>query len=149
MGEGKIHEECYAGNLIDLPKELEGHCGFSAGWFLFSAGNALVDFFKIITKECLENIETPRYTIDQPFYNKYIYKILYEKIIPLDIKIASKVYLDNNTFDPSPDTYFINYAGIPGDDTFHYDKLFSMLCKDFIESPNSKEVSEKIYTYEN
>ena len=144
--EGTITEACYAGSLVSLPPELEGFCGFSAAFFVFTHGPALLDFFARIRSDCMEG--EPMYTVDQPFYNKYIYECIQNKLFPLNIRIINNKYIENNQYNYGPDCFIMNFAGIPGNDSFHFNKMFTLLCHDFIKSASvSADPPERLELY--
>jgi len=126
--EGRMSYGLYCGDL--LPAELtEGICGFTAGCFAFRPGTRIEEFFGIVSKECLESVAAPKYTIDQPFFNKWICLILKKEVLPLKIRILDNSIMDNNSYTlPSGvSATFMNYAGDPGVDKSHFKKLLAMI----------------------
>jgi hypothetical protein len=131
--EGRLTDGCYAGDLVSLPPELVDYCGFSAAFFVFTNGPTILTFFASIQNDCRERIENPMYTVDQPFYNKYVYECLQNKLMPINIRIINNKYIENNQYHHNNECFIINFAGIPGNDSFHFNKMFTLLCYDFIK----------------
>jgi hypothetical protein len=124
--EGKMSHGLYCGDL--LPAEFtEGMCGFTAGCFAFRPGKRIEEFFAIVSKECLDSVAAPKYTIDQPFFNKWICLILLKEVLPLKINIFDDSVIDNNKYEGTS-SIFMNYAGDPGVGNSHFKKLLSMIA---------------------
>ena len=132
--EGQMSHGLYCGDL--LPADITvGICGFTSGCFAFCPGQRIEEFFGIVSKECLDSVATPKYTIDQPFFNKWICLILKKEVLPLKIRILDDSIMDNNNYLIDPDTgkvtkassTFMNYAGDPGVDKSHFKKLLAMI----------------------
>ena len=124
--EGTIHDTNYGEAFT--PDELEllkgNNPGFSAGKFIIYGKELHEEFVTQIT--ALKNSITtpPFYTLEQPILNKVMYNIDISKII-LDIATLSHLSIstNNNTF--TEQTVLLDMMGIPGDDTFHFDKVLN------------------------
>ena len=133
MPEGKMAHGLYAGGLVTYEK-IPNICGFASSSFAFCYGDGIQNFFANITKECLEVQDTPRYTIDQPFFNKWIYLILTEQVLPVDIQLLRYNMIEQNVMNMFQDsTVLVNYAGFVGDGSFHYQKMLNVLCLEFLK----------------
>ena len=132
MPEGKMAHGLYAGGLVNYEK-IPNVCGFAASTFAYSYGEGIEKLFKNITEETLANKETPRYTIDQPYYNKWIYLILSEQALPVEVYLLRYNMIEQNALNNFQDsTVLVNYAGTPGEGTFHYQKMLYAFCIDFL-----------------
>ena len=133
MPEGVMTDENYGGHFIkesSLP-------GFSAGWYAWTHSEGQRELFQTVSKGCLDNADTPFYTVDQPFYNYEIFlrvtgKKTDFKIYAMDKKIvAFNPYIENACL---IDAYFANFAGEPGVEESHFTKIFSFMLMDFSTS---------------
>jgi len=132
MPEGKMAHGLYAGGLVNYEK-IPNVCGFAASTFAYSYGEGIERFFKNITEETLANKETPKYTIDQPYYNKWIYLILSEQALPVEVCLLRYNMIEQNALNGFQEsTVLVNYAGTPGEGTFHYQKMLYAFCIDFL-----------------
>ena len=133
MPEGKMAHGLYAGGLVTYEK-IPDVCGFAASTFAYCYGEGIAEFFKKITDECLENKNAPRYTIDQPYYNKWIYLILTEQVLPVEIILLRYNMIEQNALNYFQDTtVLVNYAGTPGEGAVHYQKMLNALCLEFLK----------------
>ena len=138
---GTIFNEMYGGNLLEKGIVDEHFPGISAGWYAWKHSEGQREMFKSVSKGCLANVETPFYTVDQPFY-------VYELIM----RIVSKIKSDFNicmigssvvAFNPFisdislRDAYFTNFAGEPGVEECHFNKMFAFMCMDISTTPTS------------
>ena len=132
---GFIYHSDYCGHLLEEGILPENFPGISAGWYAWKHSESQREMFESVSKACLHN-DTPFYTIDQPFY-------IYELIQRITSKTLSVCLLDKCTvaFNPSmfdvclKDAYFVNFAGEPGVESSHYNKMFTFICMDFSTSP--------------
>jgi hypothetical protein len=136
--EGSMFDSNYGGSLV-VKENDEKLSGFTAGTYAFTMGEDIQKFFASIVKECLEYEEKPLYTIDQPFFNKFIYNRIKGKQGKFSIFLIPEKHMETNTNDTTEDTIFINYCGDVGSGTSHLQKLLQKLCLDFIQSGNLKE----------
>jgi len=136
MPEGVMDHPLYAGDLVD--KELTNNmCGFTSGFFAFFPGEGIKIFFENVSKECLANAQTPRYTVDQPFFNKWMCLTIKRQALPLSIFVNPSNLMENNKFHINgingaynkETCAFLNYAGEPGNGPMHYLKLLAMVCE--------------------
>ncbi len=123
--EGQMEHGLYCGDL--LPVEItQEMCGFTAGCFAFNPGTRIEEFFAIVSKECLDMAATPKYTIDQPFFNKWICLMIRRDVLPIKVRILDDSIIDNNSYQKTSAT-FMNYAGDPGVDISHFKKLLTII----------------------
>lgn len=137
--EGNMAHPLYVGDLLE--KELtENMCGFTAGCFAFFNSDGIERFFENVSKECLENVGAQRYTVEQPFFNKWLCLTIQRQALPLSIVVNNLDIMENNKFNVTiingiynkETCVFLNYAGEPGNGSIHYLKMLAMLCDDFI-----------------
>jgi hypothetical protein len=102
----------------------------SAGIFGFYPGEEIYKFFQLIRRECLDSKEV-HYTVDQPFFNKWLYLTITKSILKMKL-ISMKNMVTHNSIEENPGVIFINYAGQPGDGQLHYTKMMNKICLDFI-----------------
>jgi len=132
MPEGKMVHGLYAGSLVKMDL-LPDMCGFSSGTFAFCYGDAILEFFKRVTEDCLEIKAEPRYTVDQPFFNKWIYEIYTKQVLAVDIQLLRYNMIEQNALNGfKPETVLVNYAGYPGVGNFHYQKMLNAMCIEFL-----------------
>ena len=135
MPEGKVLDSMYGGEVIERNTHTETHHGYTAGWFVYKWGPNVKKVFENIKKGCLENIDKPFYTIDQPFFNKEIYNTKYNKNNNLlKIYTMDDECMENNTYNTIQlqNAVFVNYCGEPGDGDMHYRKVLSFLFSKFL-----------------
>lgn len=128
--EGVINHGLYAGHI--LPEPIEPICGFTSGIFGFYPGEEVYKFFELIRTECLQ-YEKVLYTVDQPFFNKWIYLTITKRALALEL-VLLRDKVSQNTNEEYPGILFLNYAGAPGDGNLHYTKMMNKFCVDFISS---------------
>jgi virginiamycin A acetyltransferase len=136
ISEGELTNENYGGHFIkesNLP-------GFSAGWYAWMHSEGQRELFKNVSKGCLDN-PIPFYTVDQPFYNHELFlrltgqKAADFKICILDnTVIAFNPYIEDKCL---AHAYFANFAGEPGVEESHYNKIFGFMLMDFSLSSTS------------
>ena len=125
--DGLITDDNYAGHFIK--DKIYDEQGISAGWYAWTHTEEQRAFFEAVSKGCLEN-SPPFYTVDQPFYNYELFK----RKDSLNIHRFNKHVVAFNPlfFDSRLATaYFVNFAGEPGVEQCHFDKMFSFMCVDF------------------
>jgi hypothetical protein len=130
MPEGRMADGLYGGCTVD--EEIVDSCGFSAGIFAYCAGPGVRDLFNRVTAECMAKAAEPYYTIDQPFFNKWVYKTITKQAIDMRVELLDDAHFINNVFNYDSNTILMNYAGEPGNDSIHYKKMLSLLCIDFM-----------------
>lgn len=107
--------------------------GFSAGIFGWSNSVGIKEYFNFIkNKEINTNKEL--YTVEQPFFNAAIFNYFFKEpgIFNFNIldknKIKINILLDKNMIlDESNEIVLIDMCGEPGDDTLHWNKIFTQL----------------------
>lgn len=114
--EGSITDSNYCG---DMDFKGYGSHGYTAGFFGYSWGQRVKGVFASIIND-IENIPKKYYTLDQPYFNKYL---KYVQVIPLSSTLSGNGHgnLDN--------CMFINCCGEPGDGAFHYNKMLQLYLK--------------------
>jgi hypothetical protein len=146
VDEGMTHIN-YAGHFIEACPIAEKMHGFSSGWFAWTWGEAgeptkgeageTKEFFNNVSKELVEYMGEPLYTVDQPFFNYEIYlrasgKVVGKSRIKICIMDSKIVTLNPLVSDPLlANSYFANFCGEPGVEDCHFYKLLSFMCVDF------------------
>ena len=136
LPEGKLWNVDYGGHFLEKNELTENHPGFTSGLFGYIWGDDVKQFMNAICVQCLQNQQSPFYTIDQPFYNKEVYLRISKQI-----ESKLKIYLiDENCVENNPDMLegekggvFVNMCGEPGNDTLHFQKMLLHLCFSFIK----------------
>jgi hypothetical protein len=107
--------------------------GFSAGIFGWSNSIGIKEYFNFIKNKAI-NTNKEFYTVEQPFFNaaifNYFFKepgMFYFNILDKN-KIKMNIFPDKNIIlDESNEIVLIDFCGEPGDDTFHWNKMFTQL----------------------
>jgi hypothetical protein len=108
----------------ELASFSESDYGFSSGKYFIYGKEIYAYFIKSICKLFLTN-STIYYTLDQPLFNKAAY--LLDKKYDIDINLLNSSTICVNLDKYSKDTtIFIDSMGIPGDETYHFDKVFNL-----------------------
>ena len=123
--EGNIYSDDYAGKVLPREPGKEGYPGFSAALFAFSVGETVREFMRSVKGDCLAQ-DPPFYTVEQPFFNKYMYEMFINKERPFFI-IPEKI-VSNNDMTPSDSVVFVNYCGDPGNGPRHLVKMIVGMC---------------------
>jgi hypothetical protein len=117
--EGSLSDENYCGSYSsDIPNTLPG---FSAGKFIVTGKDLRNSFFNTIQELC--DYSTKFYTVEQPFFNRAIYK----DTSSVDIDILTN-HVSFNGNDYTKDTIFNDMAGNVGDGKSHATKIMSTLA---------------------
>jgi hypothetical protein len=111
----------YSNNLQNMP-------GFSAGMFAWSNSRHIRQFFKFIIDQAINN-DKKLYTVEQPFFNAAIFNYLFKQqgIFKFIIINRPTVLFNASDFQRLSDTILVDFCGIPGDGSFHWDKLLLQL----------------------
>ena len=125
VNEGNIYSDDYGGKVLPKEPGKEGYPGFSAALFAFSAGETVREFMRRVKGDCLAQ-DPPFYTVEQPFFNKYMYEIFINKERPF--YIIPKKIVSNNDMTPSDSVVFVNYCGDPGNGPRHIVKMIVGMC---------------------
>ena len=133
---GSLTDDNYAGKLMEsgsgISFEADAEPGFSAGWYAWRNSDVQRNLFETVSKGCLENAANPFYTVDQPFYNYEVYKIIAEKTMKVHRFDSSIVAFNPYFSDESLSrAYFVNFGGEPGVEDCHFTKMFEFMCVDF------------------
>jgi hypothetical protein len=118
--EGSLSDENYSGSYSSeiTNKTLPG---FSAGKFIVTGKDLRNSFFKSIQEAC--DYSTKFYTVEQPFFNRAIYK----DSSSIDIDILTQ-HVSFNGNDYTKDTIFNDMAGNVGDGKSHATKIMTALA---------------------
>ena len=141
---GSLTDDNYAGKLMGSGSDFQTEPGFSAGWYAWRSSKSQEEFFQAVSKGCLENAANPFYTVDQPFYNYEIFKIITEKTMKVH-RFESSIVAFNASFSDEAlsRAYFVNFAGEPGIEDCHFNKMFAFMCMDFsTASPQAEKFAE-------
>jgi hypothetical protein len=118
-------KELYLSKNVKLP-------GFSSGIFGWTNSEKIKSFFDFVKNKASTN-DKELYTVDQPFFNAALFNYFFKetgqyKFITLDReRIVENHYVNSNQ---NQKIVLINYCGIPGDDSFHWDKMLLHLFID-------------------
>jgi hypothetical protein len=132
---GWLTDDNHGGHFIK-DTQYDNEPGFSAGWYAWKHSDKQQEIFKTVSDGCLGNVDTPFYTVDQPFYNYEIFKIIQAKT--MNIHRFQKEIVAFNPFIGNEClryAYFVNFAGEPGVGITHFDKMFQFMCADFSMPP--------------
>lgn len=129
VGEGDIYNDDYGGKVLERIPGHEVLPGLTGAIYAFQLGSRVASIFTDVRRACLAK-DPPFYTVDQPFFNKYVYESIYRKENFIDIMKEGKV--ENNKLNPSDSAVFVNYCGGPGEGTRHHQKMLVMLCIDHL-----------------
>jgi hypothetical protein len=132
MPEGRLEDSNYGG--LVLKGDIPPMCGFTSGWFVFYPCDEIQKFFDNIRSECLAQASDPFYTIDQPFFNKWVYLSLTENPLGISVLVMNDEIIENNSYEVKPSTVFMNYCGEPGVGAAHATKMVGLLCLQHIKS---------------
>lgn len=127
--EGFKDNEDYGGKVLPKDEAAEGYPGFTSAIFAFSAGEYVKQFMRNVKGGCLAQ-DPPFYTVDQPFFNKYVYEDFVYK--NKELFILPREYVEVNTMEPSASAVFVNYSGDPGNGQKHVAKLIVRLCMNIL-----------------
>ena len=121
--EGELLSTDYGGHTIPYSVDLKWETGYTSGMFGFTEGEETSKLLKAIYESCAAHKGDPFYTVDQPYFNKYVHALESKYTIPED-------WLENNEpFDERKDSaVFLNYCGEPGKGKIHFQKLLTQLC---------------------
>jgi hypothetical protein len=108
--------------------------GFSAGIFGWNGNAHIHEFMRHILHHALRDSKT-YYTVEQPFFNGAVFYYLCKDVEKINLCILNQDMIAHNKLDcfHHPTYVLGNYCGEPGDDSFHWNKIFheliSMLLK--------------------
>jgi lipopolysaccharide biosynthesis glycosyltransferase len=133
--EGVITNHLYYGDLI-TPEEMHllrdknmlHMPGFSAGIYGWNNNATAKQFFRFII-ELAAKIDKELYTVEQPFFNAAVFNYFFKEQGIFNIALFDQTrVIDNHMVQPNTtEIILINFCGIPGDDSFHWDKLLQQL----------------------
>jgi hypothetical protein len=127
--EGNLNNDDYGGQLITREKREEGYPGFSAAIFAFSSGKYVKNFMRRVKGDCLAQ-DPPFYTVEQPFFNKYLYEMFING--DRNFFILPEKYVAINDITPSDSVVFVNYCGDPGNGPRHIVKMIMAMCMELL-----------------
>jgi len=123
--EGNLYNDDYGGKVLPREPGKESYPGFSAALFAFSVGETVREFMRCVKGGCLAQ-DPPFYTVEQPFFNKYLYEVFIDPERPF--YVIPKKYVSNNDMVPSDSVVFVNYCGDPGNGPRHIVKMIVGMC---------------------
>jgi len=123
--EGNLYNDDYGGKVLPREPGKESYPGFSAALFAFSVGETVREFMRCVKGGCLAQ-DPPFYTVEQPFFNKYLYEVFINPERPF--YVIPKKYVSNNDMVPSDSVVFVNYCGDPGNGPKHIVKMIIGMC---------------------
>jgi len=123
--EGNLYNDDYGGKVLPREPGKESYPGFSAALFAFSVGETVREFMRCVKGGCLAQ-DPPFYTVEQPFFNKYLYEVFIDPGRPF--YVIPKKYVSNNDMVPSDSVVFVNYCGDPGNGPRHIVKMILAMC---------------------
>jgi acetyltransferase-like isoleucine patch superfamily enzyme len=142
--DGNLFDDNHGGLLLEKGILYEGFPGISAGWYAWKHSEGQREFFKSVLNGCLENMNTPYYTVDQPFYNyEIVMRIVSKKEADFSICILSNEIVAFNPYiedESLKNAYFVNFAGQPGVQDCHYKKILEFFCMDFSTIPTTSTI---------
>ncbi len=132
--EGVITNHLYYGDLMTeddklllVNKRMESMPGFSAGIYGWHNSKDILNFFRYI-KNLAATTEKELYTVEQPFFNAAVFNYFFKEPI-FNISLFNKdEVIDNMMIKPAETKIIlVNFCGIPGDESFHWDKILLQL----------------------
>ncbi len=107
--------------LLNMP-------GFSAGIYAWKNSKDIRKYFEFILYKA-NNTEKTLYTVEQPFFNAAIFNYLFKKQGIFNFFILDDELTGHNRYynQVSDKAVLLNFCGIPGDDSFHWDKILTNL----------------------
>jgi len=133
--EGTILDNNYYGELITdaettmlKEKNLSNMPGFSAAIYGWCNSKSIKQFFSYILEKA-KTVEKELYTVEQPFFNAAVFQYLFHKTGIFNIVLLDNNIISHNTIvsKKNNDIVLVNFCGIPGDDSFHWDKILLQL----------------------
>jgi hypothetical protein len=135
---GNIYDNNHGGYLLENGIVDEKFPAISAGWYAWKHSQSQREMFEAVSKGCLANAATPFYTVDQPFY---IYELVTRMISNKKSDFRVGIFdITTVAFNPFIEdlslkyAYFVNFAGEPGVEDPHFNKILSFMCMDFSAS---------------
>lgn len=131
--EGIITDPQYYG-IIMTPEDhmilnvngLQNMPGFSAGIYGWKNSKDIMEYFEFIL-EMAKKETKELYTVEQPFFNAAVFNFLFKKTGIFNFVLLDNDLVGHNLFCTqveSKKTTLLNFCGIPGDDSFHWEKMF-------------------------
>lgn len=113
--------------------------GFSAGIFGWQNNIAIKDFLNLILTLAFKSDNT-FYTIEQPFFNAALFHYMFYDTTKFVFFVVSRTQIAQNVIGAhlSPTNVLVNYCGEPGDQSFHWDKLYHQLLSQLLFSEKQK-----------
>jgi hypothetical protein len=116
--------------MLDMP-------GFSAGIFGWTNSKDIQHFFRFILEKA-RTTDKPLYTVEQPFFNSAIFHYLFKEIGIFNFILQDKNKISINEIggNNNKSTVLINFCGVPGDDSLHWNKiLFQYFFQEILKQP--------------
>jgi hypothetical protein len=133
--EGKLSDPNYgaAFSKDEMEKFPTNMHGFSAGKFIINGKSIHKLFFETIIN-LRKIIKGTFYTVEQPYFNKAVYMFLNNKICTIETELIKSPIISINGRTMNKETILLDAMGIPGDGSFHFDKLLQFYI--FLHSEN-------------
>lgn len=109
--------------------------GFSSGIFGWNNNIHIREFMFHVIHHSLNNSNN-YYTIDQPFFNGAVFNYLFRDIRKMRMCIIHPNLIAHNELSTFLNTTYVlgNYCGEPGNEAFHWEKIFHELVSIFIHT---------------
>jgi len=120
--EGPLTDNNY-GASITIDKE--GRPGFSSGKFVIGSKGLRDVLFSHVNTFSEKNSDI-YFTLDQPYYNEALLYISPE-YLNMDTFVPPLLSINMHHYNPKT-TVLLDFMGMPGDESFHWDKILSTFC---------------------
>lgn len=127
---GQILEERDLELFAKNPSLAETHPGFTCTFFFFR-GMFIQDQFQRLRFLTLQHEDT-LYAPEQPFYNRILFDAMHFTPDEFHVGVLKKDLIEYNSLvtDCKPGTKLLNFCGEPGDQEFHWKKMFMAFLAD-------------------
>lgn len=133
--EGKLLDSNYYGDIITTDeKQILDRSGmlympgFSAGIYAWRNSKDIKEYFEFVLNMAKKTTKE-LYTVEQPFFNGAVFNYFFKKRGIFNFVILDDICVGHNRFSNqvSSNTILLNFCGIPGDESFHWDKILMEL----------------------
>jgi hypothetical protein len=121
--EESMEDNNHGGFFLEGCAEARNLPGFSSKWFAFTEGEEVAKFLNDVPKGVLANVDSPLYTLDQPFYNYELFLRLTGKKKSPKLCIMDSKIVSINPF--KNDAFFVIFCGE------NLNKILAFMCIDF------------------